>query len=378
MIYLDHNATTPLDAEVLREMEPYMRGAFGNPSSPYGAGRAARAAVDEARGRMAEFLGCEPSEVIWTSGATEANTMAIRSAVGVSEKRHVVTTNVEHHAVSEVVEQLQREGCPVTRVPVDEGGAVDPAAVAAAIRPETALVTVMGANNETGVVMPIEEIGRICRDRGVPFHVDAVQVAGKQPVNLSELAVDSAAFSAHKFYGPKGVGALFLRRRQAFLPMMPGGGQERGRRGGTENVAGIVGMGAAARRAGDVSPMKRLTEWRDRMEARLLHELGGIVINGKNSRRLGNTSNLSVDGVDGEALLLKLDQSGVAVSTGSACATGAMEPSHVLLAMGRSRREALSSIRISLGRSNTVEDVENATERIVDAVRSLRKLGPGG
>jgi cysteine desulfurase len=374
-IYLDHNATTPLAPEVLEAMMPYLSEHYGNASSPYSSGREARQAVDRAREQMAEFLGADPAEVVWTSGGTEANTMAVRSALAVSTKRHIVTTGVEHHAISEVVDQCQREGYAVTRVPVDEEGRLEMGALKEAFREDTALVTIMWANNETGVLFPIEAIGACCRERGIFFHVDAVQAAGKLELNLSELPVDSAAFSAHKFHGPKGVGALYLRRRAPFLPLMPGGGQERGRRGGTENVAGIVGIGTAATRSRAMlrnDCMKEAAVLRDRLETRIRNDVEGMRVNGQGAERLANTSSLTFDGVDGETLLLRLDQDRIEVSTGSACATGAMEPSHVLQAMGRKRQEALNTIRVSLGVQTTGPEVETAASAIVDAVQRVR------
>lgn len=354
---------------------PFLTGKFGNASSAYRSGREAREAVEKARGQVAQFLGAEESEVVWTSGGTEANTMAIRSALAVTGKRHIVTTVVEHHAVSEVVDQCQREGYGVTRIPVDSEGRLDPGVIAAAIRDDTALVTAMWANNETGVVFPVEEIGRLCRERGVIFHVDAVQAAGKLPLNFSKVPVDSAAFSSHKFHGPKGVGALYLRRRAPFLPMMPGGGQERGRRGGTVNVAGVVGMGAAAALAWErvTADDGKVGQLRDRFESLVLERIDGVTINGRGAPRLPNTSSLTMNGVDGEALLLRLDQQGIEVSTGSACATGAMEPSHVLLAMGRKRQEALGTIRVSLGQTTTETEMETALSAIEAAVQLLRQ-----
>ncbi|MEO0453825.1 MAG: cysteine desulfurase family protein [Verrucomicrobiota bacterium] len=341
-------------------------------------GRISKLLIERAREKLADLLSCEPRELIWTSGGTEANTLAILSAVEVTGKNHIVTSTVEHHAVSEVIDYLQKKGCAVTRIPVDASGKLDPNQIAEAIRDQTALVTCMWGNNETGVLFPIRKIGQICRDRDVLFHVDGVQAVGKTPISLTEEWIDSMAVSGHKIHGPKGIGALYLRRRTPFITMIPGGGQEKGRRGGTENLPGIIGMGKAAELAADSLPLfsGSIPELRQRLETELKVVFPDMKIHGEGSPRLTNTSSMCFPGIDGEALLLGLDRRGVSVSTGSACATGALEPSHVLLAMGVKRKDALATIRVSLGKQTTQHEIESSISAIIETVQELISLSP--
>jgi len=317
---------------------------------------------------VAAMLGCRSRQVVFTSGGTEANNTAIRSALESTGRKHLVVSTVEHSAIKNPVEALERRGYGVSWVPVDEKGRVDPAAVAGAIRDDTALVTFMWANNETGVLFPVEEIGKICRERGVLFHVDAVQVPGKMPVALEDLPVDTASFSAHKINGPKGVGALYINRRTPFSPLMLGGGQESGRRGGTENVPGVIGFGKAAELVLNRDfAADRLSEVRDFFEAGVTGQVPGTFVHGAGVDRLPNTSNICFPGVDAEALLIQLDREGICASTGSACMTGSLEPSHVLLAMGVKRTDATSSVRFSFGHGQTRTDID-------PVLHSLRKI----
>src|SRR5881392_2925831 len=375
-IYLDNNATTPLDPAVIEEMMPFFTKCYGNPSSGYAFAAKARKAVDLARERLGALLGCEPSEIVFTSGGTESNNAAINSALQCDPSgKHVVTSAVEHSAVLRPCQDLTKRGCEVTFVGVDGDGNVDLAELDAAIRPETALVSMMWANNETGVLFPVEKIAEICREKGVLFHTDVVQATGKIPIRLRDTAINFLSLSAHKFHGPKGVGAVYVDRRTRFGPLIAGGGQENGRRGGTENVASIVGLGKAAELA-----LKYLTEgkfnirsMRDRFEKSVLENVSGGSVNGAGAARLSNTSSLSFEGIESSAALLLLDRQGICCSAGSACRTGSQEASHVLRAMNPTGDDARRSLRFSLGRFNTEAQIDRAIEVVPKVIEKLRQ-----
>ena len=380
MIYLDHHATTPLDPRVLDAMMPYLTGKFGNAASRnHQFGWEAEQAVEKARRQIAGLIGASPKEIVFTSGATEANNLAIKGVMEAQAGQavHVVTCAIEHKAVLDVCRGLEQRGARVTRLPVDGAGMVDPPAVTAAIAERTALVSIMYANNEVGTIQPIAEIGRICRERGVPLHSDAAQAVGKVPVNVERDCIDLLSISAHKLYGPKGVGALYVRARDPrvrLTPQMDGGGHERGMRSGTLNVPGIVGFGEAcaicAREM--LQESARLRRMRDRLRAKLEAGLQEVTVNGAMEPRLPHNLNMSFAHVDSEALMMGMD--GLAVSSGSACTSAVMEPSYVLRAMGLADDAAHSSIRFGLGRFNTEEEVDGAAERIIEAVTKLREL----
>src|SRR2546428_176766 len=377
-VYLDHAATTPVDPEVADAMARVLRETHGNPSSIYAEGRAARELVDRAREDVAAVLGAQPTEIVFTSGGTEADNLALR---GVMKARrglgdHLVTTAIEHHAVLDTARDLESSGqVRVTVVPVDRDGRVDPAAIAAAIEPKTTLVSVMHANNEIGTIQPISEIGAICHDRGVKLHSDAVQSVGALDFDTSRVPVDLVSVNAHKFYGPKGVGALYVRRGTRLATMQTGGGQEKGRRTGTENVAGIVGLGVAMRIARErrATESPRQARLRDRLISGVRARVPGAVLNGHPTDRLPNNISFCIPGTDGESLIVALDLEGFAVSSGSACTSGETEPSHVLLALGLDREVAKGSLRVTVGRSTTEADVDafvRALEHVVARVRN--------
>jgi cysteine desulfurase len=378
VIYLDYNATTPLDDRVLESMVPYMNHCWGNPSSPYSFGNQARIAVQKARDCVAECLGCKPAEIIFTSCGTESDNLAIRGVARTLQSRgsHIVTTAIEHHAVLNTCKALEREGFKITYLPVDSNGAVRIEDVDKSLGPETILITVMHANNETGVLQPVEEIAALAKRRGVLFHMDAVQTAGKIPRRLCELGADLISISGHKFYGPKGSAALYIREGISVDPLLTGGPHERNLRAGTENVAGIVGLSHALTLAIESSAVeyRRLQNLRDRFESRMLAALAGMKINGSPSPRVPNTSSLSFESVDGESIVFSLDLRGIYVSTGSACSTGDPEPSHVLLAMGLSPKQAQGSIRISLGKHTQDEDVDAVVSALKETVDRLRGI----
>ncbi|HKV06481.1 MAG TPA: cysteine desulfurase family protein [Candidatus Acidoferrales bacterium] len=383
-VYLDYNATTPVDPAVLEAMLPFLRENFGNAGSVHSPGQRARAAVDAARESVASLIGAKPSEIVFTSGGTEADNLAVFGATSASAKprKHVITTSIEHHAILHSCEELERQGVEVTVVPLsgalESQGVVDPERIRRALRPETVLISVMHANNELGTLQPIEEIGRIAAEADVYFHCDAVQSAGKVPLDVNLLGVDLLSISAHKFCGPKGVGALFVRSGTPLAPRFFGGHAERNRRPGTENVPGIVGFGKAAELAHRLLPQDgaRIRALRDRLETALLERLPAVRVNGDRSRRVPNTSNLTFAGAGGEALLIALDLQGVACSTGAACSSGSTEPSHVLLAAGLSHDEARSSLRFSLGRPTTAAEIDFALETIPAVVERIRSLSP--
>jgi cysteine desulfurase len=383
-VYLDYNATTPVDPAVLEAMLPFLGAHFGNAGSVHTPGQLARAAVDAARDSVAALLGAAPNEIVFTSGGTESDNLAIFGTVARSTKprKHVITTAIEHHAILHACDELARQGVEVSVVPVrtqpGAQGIVDPEEIRRAIRPETVLITVMHANNELGTIQPIEEIARMAADAGVCFHCDAVQSAGKVPLDVGKLGVDLLSVSAHKFCGPKGIGALYIRAGRQISPRAWGGHAERDRRAGTENVPGIVGIGKAAELARNLlsEDSARIRSLRDQLETTLLKRIPNVRLNGDPGRRVPNTSNLSFPGAGGEALLIALDLQGLACSTGAACSSGSTEPSHVLLAAGLSHDDARSSLRFSLGRPSTAADVDRAIEIIPSVVERIRALSP--
>jgi cysteine desulfurase len=376
IIYLDNNATTQLDPAVIEEMLPFLTKYYGNPSSGYGFAATARKAINLARERLAALLGCQATEIIFTSGGTESNNAVINSALQLDLRgKRVVTSSVEHSAVLRPCQDLAKRGCDVTFLGVDRHGNLDLAELEAAILPGTALVSIMWANNETGVVFPIEEIAEICREKRVLFHTDAVQATGKIPMRLRDSPINFLSLSAHKFHGPKGVGALYVSRQTRFSPLIAGGGQENGRRGGTENVASIIGLGKAAEVA-----LKYLAEgkcnvrsMRDRFEESVLKAVNGASVNGAGAIRLPNTSSLSFEGIESSSALLLLDRQGVCCSAGSACRTGSQEASHVLRAMNPSSDGARRSLRFSFGRFNTDAQIDRAIEVVPKVIDKLRQ-----
>jgi cysteine desulfurase len=374
-IYFDNSATTPVLPEVFEAMRPYFDERFGNASSIHRNGQQTRAAVEQARESMAALLACRPPEVVFTSGGTEADNLAIFGVADAGD--HVITSTVEHHAVLNACKQLEAEGADVTYLPVDGRGLVDPADVRRALRPTTKLITVMMANNETGVLQPVEEIGKIAAEADVYFHTDAVQAAGKVPLGVASIGCDLLSISGHKIHAPQGVGALYVRKGTALAPMLFGGRHERSRRAGTENVPGIVALGKAAElaRAKLKDDNQGMARMRNRLEDALL-ALDSAGVNGDGSPRVPQTLSMYFDGIDGESLVIALDLKGLAVSTGAACSSGAIEPSHVLMAMGLSPDRARASIRFSLGRQNTMEEVEVAISLVAETVARLRELAP--
>lgn len=375
-LYADYAATTPMSTAAVNAMLPYLQSAYGNPSSQHRIGQAAAQALQAARESIARCICAAPREITFTSGGSEADTMAIRSGAlwgRTQGKTHLISTTFEHHAVLNTLKQLESEGFSVTLLTPPENGIISPGQVAAALREDTALVSVMFANNEIGTIQPIAEIGRLCRDRGVLFHTDAVQAAGHLPIDVQAQNIDFLSLSAHKFYGPKGVGLLYTRAGIPLTPVIAGGGQERGKRGGTENVPGIAAMAAALQESCGVleQESRRLSALRDRLIAGLL-AVPQAVLNGDPIQRLPGNVNVSFAGIAGESLLLLLDEAGICASSGSACASGSLEPSHVLLAIGRSPRLASASLRLTLGRGTTDEDVDTLLAVIPAAVDRLR------
>jgi cysteine desulfurase len=379
-IYMDYAATTPTDQRVIAAMQPYFGEVFGNPSSLHAFGQEARSAVEAARTKIAAFLAVIPAEVVFTSGGTESDNFAIKGVAYANRKKgdHIITSAIEHPAVLETCRFLEREGFRVTYLAVDGEGLVDPDAVAGAITGKTILISIMHANNEIGTIQPISEIGRLARERDITFHTDAVQTFGHLPFTAAELNVDLLSASAHKLYGPKGVGMLVIRQGTRIIPFINGGSQEGGRRASTLNVPGIVGFGKAVELAGQelAEEPKRMTALRDRLIRGLFEKLSGIRLNGHAARRLPNNINFSANQVEGEGMILSLDMLGIACSTGSACSSASVETSHVLTAIGLSREFAHGSLRISLGRTTTEGDIDAVLETLPQVVGRLRAMSP--
>lgn len=384
LVYLDHSATTPVRPEVLAAMLPYFANKFGNASSVHRWGYEARQAINDAREKVASLIEASPNEILFTSGGTESDNLAIR---GVAHSRkakgkHLITSQIEHHAVLHTFEALQKEGFEVTFVPCDKYGLIDPDDIKRAIRKDTILISIMHGQNEVGTIEPIKDIGAIAREHGVLFNTDAVQSAGKVHIDVRDMNIDLLTVSSHKIYGPKGVGALYVRKGVRLVPQITGGAHERRMRAGTENVPGIVGFGEACRLAKADLPeeSQRLANLRDKLIQGILDKIPDVVLNGHPTLRLPHNVNVSVKYLEGESILLNLDRMGVAASSGSACTSGSLEPSHVLLAMGLSHETAHGSLRFTLGRSNTEEDIDYVLEvlpPIVEKLRSMSPLGPG-
>src|SRR5579859_1530936 len=388
-IYLDNNATTATEHEVLDAMMPYFAGDYGNASSIHAFGQRARAAVETAREQVSALIGARPQEVVFTSGGTEADNHAIvgllklfpatlRDVAGHSAPKHVITSAIEHEAVLNTCQALEQDGVEVTYLPADAQGIVAAGNVREAIRKNTVLITVMHANNELGAVQPLEEIGRVAADADIYFHTDAVQSAGKIPLDVDSLRLDLLSLSGHKFYAPKGVGALYIRSGTPLKQLLYGGHHQRGHRPGTENVPGIVGLGKAAEIARNslAEDARRISGWRDRLEQGLLARIPQSKVNGGRAPRTPNTTNIAFSGIEGEALVIALDLKGLACSTGAACSSGAVEPSHVLTAIGLSAEEARSTLRFSLGRHTSASDIDLALQIVPAAVQQLRELSP--
>jgi len=378
LIYLDYNATTPLHPRVLEVMLPFLQEKWGNPSSPYRFGNEARGAIERSRKRIAGYFGCKPCELVFCSSGTEADNLALRGVVHALKGKgnHIITSVIEHHAVLNTCKALEGEGFRVTYLPVTDNGVVEVAELEKVLDDETILVSVMHANNETGVVQPVEDIAALTREHGIIFHVDAVQTIGKLPRRIAELGADLITISGHKFYGPKGTAALYVRQGVPLGAVTTGGRQEHNLRAGTENVAGIVGFAEAVSLAFESveAEGQRLRELRDRFEKQILALVPGVRINGAQASRVPNTSNMTFASVDGESIVLGMDLNGICISTGSACSTGDPEPSHVLRAMGISAREAQGSVRISLGRSTQETDIEAALMALKAVVERLRGI----
>ena len=379
-VYMDHAATTPPAEEVAEAMRPYLSEKYGNPSALYAIGRESRQAIEESRRKVAALINASPDEGYFTSGGSESDNMALR---GVLQARgdgpnHIVTTNIEHHAVLETAEFLQGIGYGVTIVEVESTGLVDPADIRRAIKPETAIVSVMHANNEVGTIQPVAEISKVCREAGVYLHTDAVQTVGNIPVDVEEMGVDMLSMSAHKLYGPKGVGAIYIRKGTRVARFIQGGEQERGMRAGTENIGGIAGLGAAAELAAGEMEAKvpRITALRDRLASGMIEAIDDTFLNGHPDIRLPNNVHVGIRYIEGEAICLQLDTVGICASTGSACSSEALEPSHVLLALGVPTLEAHGSVRFSLGRGTTTEEVDYVLEQLPPIVKRLRAMSP--
>ena len=376
-VYLDSNATTPVLPEVFEAMRPYYLDQFGNASSIHHHGQHARAAVERAREAVARLLGCRAAEIVFTSGGTEADNLAIFGIVQSGE--HVITSQIEHHAVLNACKRLEKRGVEVTYLRVDGEGLVDPEDVRKALRPKTKLISIMMANNETGVIEPVDEIGRVAAEADVYFHTDAVQAGGKIPIDVKKIGCDLLSISAHKFHGPQGIGALHVRRGTLIDPLFYGGNHERQRRAGTENLPGIIGLGCAAEialRGLQNGDMARIANMRDRLESTLLEQIDEAGVNSGAASRVPNSSNIYFDHIEGEAMVIALDLKGLAVSTGAACSSGAIEPSHVLTAMGLPPERARASIRFSIGKHNTEADIDFALSVIPATIGRLRELSP--
>jgi cysteine desulfurase len=376
-IYLDNNATTPVLPEVLEAMRPYFGEHFGNASSIHHHGQETRAAVERARESVALLLGCKAAEIVFTSGGTEGDNLAISGLTSAGD--HVITSSIEHHAVLHACRHLEETGCEVTYLPVDSRSLVDPGDVRRALRPNTKLISIMMANNETGVLQPVEEIGKIAAEADVYFHTDAVQAAAKVGIDVKKIGCDALSISGHKIHAPQGVGALYVRKGSRLQPLFYGGQHERSRRAGTENVPGIVGLGKAAElamQAFERGDDKKTSAMRDRLQQGILAQVEDAAVNGDGAPRVPNTSNISFDHIEGESMVISLDLKGLAVSTGAACSSGAIEPSHVLTAMGLRADRARGSIRLSLGKQNIDDDIDLALALVPETVARLRELSP--
>jgi len=380
MIYLDYNATTPLEERVLEEMLPYLKQNYSNPSSVYSFAKSAKKAVERARNLTAELIGADPSEIIFNSGGTEADNTAIKGIAFMHQNKgkHIIASKVEHYAVIEPCKFLEKLGFEVTYLDVDEYGLVNLEQLKKSIKKETILVSIMYANNEVGTIQPIKEIAGICRERGVYFHTDAVQAVGKIKVDVNELGVDFLSLSSHKFCGPKGIGALYARKGIKFFPLLHGGGHEKGRRSGTENVASIAGLGKAAEiaKAEMAEGIKRIKPLRDKLESGIIKKIPQTKLNGHPTQRLYNTLNICLKYIEGESILMNLDFEGIYASSGSACTSGSLEPSHVLLAMGIPHEIAHGSLRLSLGKYTKEQEVDKVIEVLPPIVAKLRKISP--
>jgi cysteine desulfurase len=379
-IYMDHNATTPLHPEALDAMLPFLKDNFGNPSSIHWAGRGVRKYIDEARGKVANLLNADPSEIAFTGGGSESDNLAIKGAAYALKKEgnHIITTQVEHPAVSNTCEYMEKTGYKVTYLLVDHEGMIDLDELKGSITSKTVLISIMYANNETGTLLPIKEVGEIAADKGILFHTDAVQAVGKIPMDLKDLKIDLLSLSGHKLYGPKGIGCLYVKKGTSLVPLIHGGHQEGGRRAGTENIPSIVGLGKACEIASrDMGfQVKHITKLRDRLYEGIIDKLDHVKLNGHPVNRIPNTLNLSFEFIEGESLLLNLDLEGIAVSSGSACTSGSLKPSHVLTAMGLTPEIAQGSLRFSLGLGNTEEDVEYVLGVLPEIVNRLRSMSP--
>jgi cysteine desulfurase len=379
-IYLDYNATTPVRAEVLEAMLPYFKDKFGNASSIHGFGRDAKVALEEAREKVAEIIGASSNEIFFASGGTESDNLAVKGIVFANRKKgkHIITSKIEHHAILESCKFLEKEGFEVTYLPVDSRGLVDPEDLNKAIRNDTTLVSIMYANNEMGIIQPIEELSKIAKEKGIYFHTDAVQAIGKIPIDVQKLGVDMLSMSGHKIYGPKGVGAIYIRKGVRITPLSHGGHHERSRRAGTENLPAIVGFAKALELVvGEMENQnKHLKNLTEVFYKKLVESIPDVILNGDFNRRIPNTLNLSFKGVEGESVILSLDMKEVAVASGSACTSGTLEPSHVLSAMGVDPAIAQGAIRFSFGRDNTTEDVEYVAGVLPEIVQRLRSMSP--
>jgi len=376
-VYLDNNATTPVLPEVFEAMRPFFGERFGNASSIHHHGQEARAAVEDARESVADLLGCSAAEIVFTSGGTESDNLAIAGWVAAGD--HVITSSIEHHAVLHACKHLEKIGCDGTILPVDGRGLIDPSDVRRALRPNTKLISVMMANNETGVLQPVEEIGKIASEAKVLFHTDAVQAAAKVPIRVRQIGCDALSISGHKIHAPQGVGALYVKKGTRIQPLFHGGRHERSRRAGTENVPGIVALGKAAQLAKeglDRREDEKTAAMRDRLEQGILTQVDEAGVNGEGATRIPNTTNLHFDHIEGEAMVIALDLKGLAVSTGAACSSGAIEPSHVLIAMGLRPNQARASIRFSLGKQTTEADIDFALALVPETVARLREISP--
>ena len=379
LIYLDNNATTKPAPDVVKEMNIFLEDKWGNPSSMYTFGGNVTQNIENSRKSVADLIRANPKEIVFTGCGTESDNTALYSALKTNPtKRHIVTSTVEHPAVIQFAQRFEKEGYEVTYIPVDSNGELDPKDVEKSIRPDTAIVSIMWANNENGVIFPIEEIANICKSKNVLFHTDAVQAAGKIPIDVSKIPINFLSISAHKLHGPKGVGALYIQKDTKFEPVITGGHQEKGRRAGTENVASIVGFGKACELAMEKTDheLNEIKNLRDRLESEIANTIPNTIFNSQNANRLSNTSSISFQGIEGEAILLMMNEDNICASTGSACSSGSLEPSHVLLAMGISKQDAHGTIRFSLSRYTTDKDINYLIEKMPPIIKRLREMSP--